>query len=142
MRFHTCLLAILVSTTAGSIPASSSKSALHYHGRHQQSIIKSKSKSGRTVKKIHDNTIKSHGHVNDSSIPLAEEDSEASTPRLLGPSTQTTKVIGGSRAPVNQYPWFASIERNGFLYCGASLIDSQFVLTGEFHNRNYRGAAK
>lgn len=130
MRFHTCLLAILVSTTAGSIPASSSKSALHYHDRHQQSIIKSKSKSGNTVvKKIHDNTIKSHGHVNDSSIPLAEEDSEASTPRLLGPSTQTTKVIGGSRAPVNQYPWFASVERNGLLYCGASLIDSQFVLT-------------
>jgi len=128
MRFHTYLLATLVSTAAGSVPASTSNSAL-YHGRHdrQQSIIKSK--SGKTAKKINDNIIKSHGHANGSNIPPALAVAKSSTTRLLVPSTQTTKVIGGSKAPVNQYPWFASLERNGSLYCGGSLIDSQFVLT-------------
>eukprot|EP00554_Chaetoceros_debilis_P008546 CAMPEP_0194104718 /NCGR_PEP_ID=MMETSP0150-20130528/5040_1 /TAXON_ID=122233 /ORGANISM="Chaetoceros debilis, Strain MM31A-1" /LENGTH=602 /DNA_ID=CAMNT_0038792357 /DNA_START=68 /DNA_END=1873 /DNA_ORIENTATION=+ len=129
MRFHNCLLAtsILVSAAAGSISASSSNSTLYVHDR-QQSIIASK--SGTTVKKIKDNISKSHGHANVSNIPPAQEVAKASTTRLLGPSTPTTKVIGGSLAPANQYPWFALLKRNsGSLYCGGILIDSQFVLT-------------
>lgn len=130
MRFQTYLLAILACTAAASVPASISESTLRDHDR-RQSIIESKHREA--VKKLnHNGIIKSHGHANDSTIPTTKEGVKPAT-RLLGPSTPTTKILGGSRAPLNQYPWFAALASGNQLYCGASLIDSQFVLTGEYN---------
>jgi len=58
---------------------------------------------------------------------------------LLGASialavTQTyaipqTRIIGGTESTSQSYPWMVSLKSNGQHFCGASLIDKQWVMT-------------
>eukprot|EP00979_Chaetoceros_neogracilis_P001305 scaffold227_cov236-Chaetoceros_neogracile.AAC.6 len=42
----------------------------------------------------------------------------------------TAKIVGGSKASVNEYPWYTALNTSGnFFYCGGQLISPKFVLT-------------
>ncbi|XP_047000529.1 trypsin beta-like [Schistocerca americana] len=39
------------------------------------------------------------------------------------------RIIGGTTADISSYPWMVSMQVNGYHYCGASVISSNWVLT-------------
>lgn len=41
------------------------------------------------------------------------------------------RIVGGHETEVNQYPWMGLMQYNGRFYCGASLINDRYVLTGK-----------
>lgn len=44
--------------------------------------------------------------------------------------TNTQKrIVGGTETQVNEYPWMALMMFRGRFYCGASVINSRYVLT-------------
>jgi len=44
----------------------------------------------------------------------------------------TAKIVGGSIASVNEYPWYTALSTSGnSFYCGGQLISPKFVLTGK-----------
>jgi hypothetical protein len=44
----------------------------------------------------------------------------------------TAKIVGGSKASVNEYPWYTALNTSGNnFYCGGQLISPKFVLTGK-----------
>jgi trypsin len=42
---------------------------------------------------------------------------------------QIPKIVGGDQTPVGERPWMVSLQGDGSHFCGASLIDAQWVLT-------------
>lgn len=40
-----------------------------------------------------------------------------------------TKIVGGEIVTQNSWPWMVSFKKNGGFFCGASLIDNQWLLT-------------
>lgn len=46
-----------------------------------------------------------------------------------GVSTLETRIVGGIAAGLNQFPWVARLVYNGQFHCGASLINTNYVLT-------------
>lgn len=50
---------------------------------------------------------------------LRMERSRATSPR----------IVGGTEAPIGQYPWMASIQYSGGHYCGGTVADSTHILT-------------
>ena len=39
------------------------------------------------------------------------------------------RIVGGQETEVNQYPWMAQLLYSGRFYCGASLINTKYLLT-------------
>lgn len=39
------------------------------------------------------------------------------------------RVVGGTEAQPNSWPWMAALVRGNYYVCGAVLIDEQFALT-------------
>lgn len=48
---------------------------------------------------------------------------------VCGVAPLNTKIVGGEDAPAGAWPWQASLHRNGFHFCGGSLINKRWVLT-------------
>ncbi|GLD48845.1 prostasin-like protein [Lates japonicus] len=48
---------------------------------------------------------------------------------VCGIAPFNTKIVGGEDAVPGAWPWQASLNRNGRLFCGGSLISNQWVLT-------------
>ncbi|XP_071453405.1 trypsin-1-like [Hetaerina americana] len=65
------------------------------------------------------------------------EDSEAPQPLPLsakcgcscGLSGHKSRIVGGERVRPHEFPWLAALVRDGRLYCSASLITSEHLLT-------------
>ncbi|XP_046406915.1 trypsin-4-like [Ischnura elegans] len=75
----------------------------------------------------------------DSSFEEDEDDSRSSAPYMghssgkcgctCGLSTQKGRIVGGHRIKQYEFPWLAAMVRDGRLYCAASLITSEHLLT-------------
>ncbi|PSN57576.1 hypothetical protein C0J52_00497 [Blattella germanica] len=50
-------------------------------------------------------------------------------PCQCGITNKHHRIIGGQETEVNQYPWMAQLIYSGRFYCGASLINSMYLLT-------------
>ncbi|XP_050547810.1 putative serine protease 46, partial [Daktulosphaira vitifoliae] len=46
-----------------------------------------------------------------------------------GVSNQEIRIVGGRPTGVNRYPWVARLVYDGHFHCGASLINSDYILT-------------
>ncbi|NP_001166078.1 serine protease 37 precursor [Nasonia vitripennis] len=46
-----------------------------------------------------------------------------------GVTNKQTRIVGGHETMVNEYPWVALLTYKGRFYCGASVINSKYVLT-------------
>ncbi|KAJ8687239.1 hypothetical protein QAD02_023033 [Eretmocerus hayati] len=46
-----------------------------------------------------------------------------------GIANKMTRIVGGHETEVNEYPWVALLMYKGRFYCGASVINSKYVLT-------------
>src|SRR5688572_5850520 len=47
-----------------------------------------------------------------------------------GKTAVATRIIGGKLAMINDYPWAVALkEEDGYLFCGGTLINSQWVLS-------------
>lgn len=46
-----------------------------------------------------------------------------------GLATLNTKIVGGENSSPGSWPWQASLNTNGYVFCGGSLITNQWVLT-------------
>jgi secreted trypsin-like serine protease len=44
-------------------------------------------------------------------------------------SVPSLKIIDGTEAPVNAFPWIASIQYEGNHFCGGSLLTEDIVIT-------------
>jgi secreted trypsin-like serine protease len=42
-----------------------------------------------------------------------------------------TKIAGGSEADPGQFPWAAAIFHKNIFHCGGTLINRNFIITGE-----------
>ncbi|XP_023251617.1 serine protease 27-like [Seriola lalandi dorsalis] len=49
---------------------------------------------------------------------------------VCGTAPLNTKIVGGQSAVPGAWPWQASLYMNGIFFCGGSLINNQWVLTG------------
>ena len=48
----------------------------------------------------------------------------------IRPSVRTSRIVNGSEAPINSWPWQAMLlSSSGRQFCGGSLIHPQWVLT-------------
>lgn len=47
-----------------------------------------------------------------------------------GVPNKKNRIVGGHETNVNQYPWMALLTYGGRFYCGATLINDRYVLTG------------
>lgn len=45
------------------------------------------------------------------------------------PLNSKTRIVGGETATAGSWPWQVSLQRNGFHFCGGSLISNDFILT-------------
>lgn len=43
------------------------------------------------------------------------------------------RIVGGHETEVNQYPWMGLLQYGGRFYCGCSLINDRYVLTGKLN---------
>ncbi|KAJ9579988.1 hypothetical protein L9F63_004371, partial [Diploptera punctata] len=50
-------------------------------------------------------------------------------PCKCGLTNKHHRIVGGQETEVNQYPWMAQLLYGGRFYCGASLINTKYVLT-------------
>ncbi|XP_068605521.1 serine protease 33-like [Brachionichthys hirsutus] len=50
-------------------------------------------------------------------------------PEVCGIAPRNTRITGGKDAPVGAWPWMAGVNVPGGLFCGGSLISSEWVLT-------------
>uniref|UniRef100_A0A4W5PAV1 Zgc:100868 n=1 Tax=Hucho hucho TaxID=62062 RepID=A0A4W5PAV1_9TELE len=48
---------------------------------------------------------------------------------VCGISPLNTRIVGGQNAPPGSWPWQASLQKSGSLFCGGSLINKEWVLT-------------
>lgn len=51
------------------------------------------------------------------------------SPVECGLTNKQTRIVGGHVTYVNQYPWMALLMYRGKFYCGATLLNSKYVLT-------------
>ncbi|XP_034750824.1 serine protease 33-like isoform X2 [Etheostoma cragini] len=52
-----------------------------------------------------------------------------SQPAVCGITPLNTRIVGGQKAPVGNWPWQASLQSSGRHFCGGSLINNEWVLT-------------
>lgn len=45
------------------------------------------------------------------------------------PLNKKTRIVGGETADPGSWPWQVSLQRNGFHFCGGSLITEEYILT-------------
>ncbi|XP_051958824.1 serine protease 27 [Xyrauchen texanus] len=57
------------------------------------------------------------------------EGSKAQTSNGCGEAPLNTRVVGGTNAPVGNWPWQVSIHYNRHHICGGTLINNQWVMT-------------
>ncbi|XP_046599054.1 transmembrane protease serine 9 [Neodiprion lecontei] len=50
---------------------------------------------------------------------------------------QASRIVGGSYTSIEQYPYQASLQRNGHHVCGGSIISNTWILTAAHCIRNY-----
>lgn len=48
---------------------------------------------------------------------------------VCGVRGRTNRIVGGNILPAHEYPWLVGLSRQGKIYCGASLISRNHVLT-------------
>ncbi|XP_001237553.4 transmembrane protease serine 9 [Anopheles gambiae] len=48
---------------------------------------------------------------------------------VCGVGGRTNRIVGGSEAAAHQFPWLAGLFRQGKLYCGASVVSRNFLVT-------------
>nr|XP_003704850.2 PREDICTED: trypsin-1-like [Megachile rotundata] len=63
------------------------------------------------------------------SAPPIAEAPESCPPCRCGITNTQRRIVGGVETQVNQYPWMALMMFKGRFYCGASVINSRYVLT-------------
>ncbi|XP_069702853.1 trypsin-1-like [Periplaneta americana] len=68
------------------------------------------------------------GSISEEPVPEPIDPSKCQ-PCKCGIVNKRVRIIGGQETQVNQYPWMAQLLYNNRFYCGASLINSMYVLT-------------
>ncbi|XP_053674146.1 transmembrane protease serine 9-like [Anopheles nili] len=48
---------------------------------------------------------------------------------LCGVGGRTNRIVGGTETTAHQFPWLAGLFRQGKLYCGASVVSRNFLVT-------------
>uniref|UniRef100_A0A182N9T6 Peptidase S1 domain-containing protein n=1 Tax=Anopheles dirus TaxID=7168 RepID=A0A182N9T6_9DIPT len=48
---------------------------------------------------------------------------------VCGVGGRTNRIVGGSETSAHQFPWLAGLFRQGKLYCGASVVSRNFLVT-------------
>ncbi|XP_055617451.1 trypsin 3A1-like [Toxorhynchites rutilus septentrionalis] len=48
---------------------------------------------------------------------------------VCGVNGRSNRIVGGAEAPAHEYPWLAGLFRQGKLYCGASVLTKNYVIT-------------
>ncbi len=51
---------------------------------------------------------------------------------VCGKVNSQNRIVGGEETMVNEYPWMAMLLYSNRFYCGASLINDRYVVTGIF----------
>ncbi|XP_046748300.1 uncharacterized protein LOC124412466 [Diprion similis] len=60
-----------------------------------------------------------------------------SYPGFLQGVEQVSRIVGGSYTTIEQFPYQASLQRNGYHVCGGSIISNTWILTAGHCIRNY-----
>ncbi|XP_053698575.1 trypsin-1-like [Sabethes cyaneus] len=55
-----------------------------------------------------------------------------------GVSLVTSRIVGGIKADINEFPWMAMLLYRGTFYCGGSLISDRYVLTAAHCVLNFK----
>lgn len=55
-----------------------------------------------------------------------------------GVSLLTSRIIGGIKADISEFPWMAMLHYRGTFYCGGSLISDRYVLTAAHCVLNFK----
>ncbi|XP_058839014.1 transmembrane protease serine 9-like [Topomyia yanbarensis] len=64
---------------------------------------------------------------------------EANCPKCTcGVSLVTSRIVGGIKADINEFPWMAMLLYRGTFYCGGSLISDRYVLTAAHCVLNFK----
>lgn len=51
------------------------------------------------------------------------------SPSVCGVRGRANRIVGGDPAEPHEYPWLVGLYRQGKLYCGASVISRNYLLT-------------
>lgn len=68
-----------------------------------------------------------YNSINNSLIYLRLQ--EKSKNLTFFPAQNITRIVGGMHAVEGQFPYQVSLQRNGYHYCGGSIVNKRWILT-------------